>query len=144
MFIWIRTVTMKIEMKKSGFLVVALLCVSMIASGCAAIVAGAGVGAGAYTYAKGELSRTYQAGYDKTLEASTATLKKLKMDVATEMSDGINTTLKAKRADGTPVTVKVVMLAPNVTKVGVRCGMIGLWDQKVSKLIHDHIDQRLQ
>jgi len=37
-------------------------------TGCVAVIIGAGVGAGTYTYIQGELKRSYQAKFDKTLQ----------------------------------------------------------------------------
>jgi hypothetical protein len=116
----------------------------LITVGCAALVTGAVVVAGTYTYKDGQLSRLYQAPFDTTNQACTATLQKLKIAITEEASDGINATIKAKRTDGTPVTVKTEMLDPRITKVSVRSGMVGIWDKNVSELIHATIAQRLQ
>jgi hypothetical protein len=116
----------------------------LITVGCAAVITGAVVGAGAYTYMNGQLSRLYQAPFDTTNQACTATLKKLKIAITEEASDGINTTIKAKRTDGTSVTVITEMVELSITKVSVRSGMVGIWDKNVSELIHASIAQRLQ
>ena len=116
----------------------------LITVGCAAVVTGAVVVAGAYTYKDGQLSQLYQAPFDATNEACTATLQKLKIAITEEASDGINATIKAKRTDGTLVTVKTEMVEPRITKVSVRSGMVGIWDKNVSELIHASIAQRLQ
>ena len=116
----------------------------LITVGCAAVITGAVVGAGAYTYMNGQLSRLYQAPFDTTNQACTATLNKLKIAITEEASDGINTTIKAKRTDGTSVTVITEMVEPSITKVSVRSGMVGIWDKNVSELIHASIAQRLQ
>lgn len=116
----------------------------LIAAGCAAVGAGAVAGAGAYTYINGQVSRLYQAPFDTTNQACTATLKKLKIAITEETSDGINATIKAKRTGGTPVIVKTEMIEPRITKVSVRSGMVGIWDKNVSELIHASIAQRLQ
>lgn len=52
--------------------------------------------------------------------------------------------MKARQTDGTPVTIKTVMRAPGPTEVSVRYGIVGVWDKKVSELIHASIAQRLQ
>jgi hypothetical protein len=127
-----------------NLLLSAILSCYLITVGCAVLVTGAAAGAGAYTYMNGQLSRLYQAPYDTTNQACTATLKKLKIAITEETSDGINATIKAKRADGTPVTIKTEMVEPRITKVSVRSGMVGIWDKNVSELIHASIAQRLQ
>jgi hypothetical protein len=125
-------------------LLVFLLFYCLIAAGCVAVVGGAATGVGVYTYMDGELTRSYQAPFDKTNQVCTETLKSLKITITDETSDGINTTIQSKRTDGTPITVKTVMIEPNVTEVSVRSGVVGIWDKQVSELIHASIAQRLQ
>lgn len=116
----------------------------LITVGCAAVVTVGVAGTGVYTYMNGQMSRSYQASFDATNRACMATLKSLKIAITEETSGGINATIKAKRTDGTPVTVKTVMVEPRITKVSVRSGVVGIWDKKVSELIHASIAQRLQ
>jgi len=92
----------------------------------------------------GQLIRSYQAPFDKTNRACTATLENLKMAITEETSDGIRATIKAKQTDGSPVTVQTVMIDPKITEVSVRSGVVGVWDKKISELIHASIAQRLQ
>jgi hypothetical protein len=66
------------------------------------------------------------------------------MPLEESRADGLQTILKARRADGTPVILKIVVLAPNRTEVSVRCGVIGIWDKKAARLIHGLIAKRLQ
>lgn len=110
-------------------------------SGCAALVAGAG--AGVYTYVAGELKRTYQAPFDKTVTASLEALQSLKMIVVKKESSGITTTITAKKSDETPVTTTVTIVGPDMTEVSVRTGVFGYWDKKVSELVQAHIANRL-
>ncbi len=120
-----------------------LLSSQVFLAGCALLVAGAAVGAGAYTYHTGELTRPYQAQYDPTVNACNSALRSLNFKIVEKLSDGIKTEFKAERADGTPVTVKVVMMGARITEVGVRSGYVGVWDQEVSQLIHSKIAERL-
>ena len=116
----------------------------LAATGCAAVVVGTGAGAGVYSYIEGELRRAYPADAERTLAACLQSLESLKIRVEQKTADGITTTIQAKRANGAPVTVKTTKLAPRVTEVGVRAGVIGLWDKQVSELIHATIAQKLQ
>ena len=116
----------------------------LVTVGCAAVVTGAVAGAGAYTYMNGQLSRLYQAPFDTTNQACTETLQQLKIVITEEASDGINATIKAKRTNGTPITVKTEMVEPRITKVSIRSGVVGIWDKKVSELIHVKIAQKLR
>ena len=126
-------------------LVAILLTTSLLSTGCPVMIAGAGAGAGVYTYMEGDLSRTYQSPFDKALEASLESLRALRMNILEEPAgDAIKSVIKAERSDGTPVTVTLSMVSPNITEIGVRSGVVGYWDQKVSKLVHANIAQRLQ
>ena len=127
-----------------NFLIPLILSCYLIAIGCAAVVVGAGAGAGVYTDINGELKRSYQATFDKTIQACTDTLKRLKIKTTEKTNDGIKTRINARCTDGTPVTIKVVMIGPRINEVSVRSGIIGVWDKKVSELIHATIAQRLQ
>ncbi len=121
-----------------------LLSSYFITSGCAVFLAGAGAGAGVYTYINGELKTSYQATFDETNRACTTVLKSLEMVITEKTSDSIKAKIKAKQTDGTPVTIKTVMITPGTTEVSVRSGIIGVWDKKISELIHASIAQRLQ
>ena len=131
-------------MIKKLLILTLLLSCCVFMAGCGVVVTGAAVGAGVYTYMDGQLQRSYQAPFDKTNQACMATLKGLKIAIIEEGSDGINTTIKAKRTDGTPVTIKTAMIEPTITEVSVRSGVVGIWDKKVSELIHASIAQKLQ
>lgn len=122
-----------------------LLCSCLLTTGCPVLLAGAGAGVGVYTYAEGDLVRTYQAPFDKAFAAAKEALTDLKMTVIREpKGDAIESVIEAQRSDGTPVTVTVSMVSPNITEIGVRSGVVGYFDQKVSKIVHANIAQRLQ
>ncbi len=126
-------------------MIAVLLSASLLSTGCPALIAGAGAGAGVYTYVEGDLTRTYQAPFDKALDASMETLRALRMTVIEKPTgDAIKSVIKAERSDGTPVTITLNMVSLNITEIGVRSGVVGFWDQKVSKLVHANIAQRLQ
>jgi len=125
-------------------LIILLLASYFITLGCAAFIAGSGAGAGVYSYANGELKTSYQATFDETNQVCTSVLRSLEMVITEKTIDGIKATIKAKQTDGTPVTIKTVMITPGTTEVSVRSGIVGIWDKKVSELIHASIAQRLQ
>ena len=126
-----------------GIIAAGLLALVLLTGGCAALVVGAGTGAGVYSYVEGELRRAYPADFSSALAATEQALAHLKIRVESKAADGITTVLKAKRTDGTPVTVKVTRVSPRITEIGVRSGIVGLWDKNVSELIHATIAQRL-
>jgi outer membrane protein OmpA-like peptidoglycan-associated protein len=112
-------------------------------TGCAVALIGVGAGIGALTYVNGEAVKTYAAEYDEAVQVSIGTLKSLKIPVTDKTADELETTIRAKRADGTPVTVEVVRIDRHLTEIGVRTGTVGIWNQAVSRQIHDFIAKRL-
>ena len=120
-----------------------LLACMILLAGCAALVAGTAAGVGVYTYVNGELKRSYPESFEKIYPICIETLESLKISIDEKVSDGISATISAKRADQTPVWVKVFMITPKITEVSVRSGVVGVWDKKVSELIHASIAQRL-
>ena len=63
--------------------------------------------------------------------------------VNSQSTRGEETRIEAQRSDGSPVFVTIVILTQDVTEVGVRSGHIGVWDRKVSELVHATIQQKL-
>ncbi|ACL05954.1 conserved hypothetical protein [Desulfatibacillum aliphaticivorans] len=123
----------------------ALLCAIVLisTSSCAAVVLGAGAGAGAFTYVKGELVRSYPATYAKAVSVTNAVINELKISIDSKVDDGITTTFNGRRAGDKPVTIKVTMLDPKITQIGIRVGYVGVWDRQISETIHSHIQERL-
>jgi len=130
-------------MMNRGIVAASLLALLLLTGGCAALVVGAGTGAGVYSYVEGELRRAYPADFSSALAATEQALAHLKIRIESKTADGVTTLLKAKRSDGTPVTVKVIRVSPRITEIGVRSGVVGLWDKNVSELIHATIAKRL-
>ncbi len=112
-------------------------------SGCAAVVIGIGAGIGTVAYVNGKLTKTYRSDYHATVQAARDTLTHLKIPIRREVSDELETTIKAARPDGTSVSVDIVRLGDNVTRVGVRTGAVGVWNKRVSAQIQDFIGKRM-
>jgi hypothetical protein len=129
-------------MRKGYLWVAAAACLA--AAGCAALVVGAGVGAGAFSYIQGELVRPYAARYADVLNTCSQTLQDLGMPTNDQSSDGVQTVINSQRKDGTPVTVKVRIAALDVTEVSVRTGQVGVWDREFSQQFHGFIAERLR
>jgi outer membrane protein OmpA-like peptidoglycan-associated protein len=91
----------------------------------------------------GSSAKTYPAEYHTTVQASSKTLEVLKIPVTETIADGLKTTLKAQRGDGTPVIVEVVRIGRNSTKVSVRTGAVGFGDKRVSGQINEMIYEQL-
>jgi Protein of unknown function (DUF3568) len=130
-------------MFKRGTILPALL-VTWLMTGCVALIVGAGVGAGTYTYTNGELKRSYQAKFDKTLQVCIDILNGLNQPILDKVTDGEKTTIKSKRKDGTPQTIEVSIINLDWTQVSVRTGVIGYWDKAISQQFHEFIAERLK
>ena len=87
--------------------------------------------------------KTYPADYHTTVQASSDTLEDLKIPVTETIADGLKTTFKARRPDGTPVVVQVVRISRNSTEVSVRTGQVGIGDRRVATQINEFIHARL-
>jgi len=116
----------------------------LLTTGCIAIVVGAGAGAGTFAYVDGQLSRTYNAKYEKTYEVCKNILADMKQPILEEETDGLQTTIRSQRADETPMTVKVRIIDPDWTEVSVRTGYIGVWKKEISEQFHEFVAQRIK
>ena len=130
-------------MSKNLFLLI-VVSSAFLTTGCIALVVGAGAGAGAYAYVDGQLSRTYEAKYEKTYQICKDILKDMKQPVLEEKTDGIQTTIQSKRADETPMTVTVRIIDPDWTEVSVRTGFLGVWKKEISEQFHEFVAERLK
>jgi hypothetical protein len=129
-------------MLKRLFLVTTLAYV-LLTSGCVALVIGAGAGAGTFAYVNGQLSRTYQAPYEKTYTVCKQILTDLKQPILEEETDGTQTTIRSERVDGTPMTVRVRIIDPEWTEVSVRTGRVGVWKRQISEQFHTFVAERV-
>ena len=92
---------------------------------------------------QGKFIKTYESEYHDTVQASSDTLKNLKIPVTEKMSDELKTVIIAQRFDGTPVTIEVVRIDRNLTEVSVRTGAGVVPDKRVSTQIHEFISDNL-
>jgi hypothetical protein len=115
---------------------IGLLLTSIIITGCAAVVIGAGAGAGVYTYVKGELIYAYTAGFNHTQDATLQSLNYLKITVYEKTQENGEMLINAHQNNGSPVTVRIRTTNQDMTEVAVRCGRIGFWDRQTAELIH--------
>jgi hypothetical protein len=113
-------------------------------TGCFAVVAGTGIGAGAFAYKDGELERAYQFPFDRTLQACEAALSDTRLTVSERSSTGITARIEAVRSDGTEVILQIQTIAADITRVSVRTGPFGIWEKTYSERIHASIAQYLQ
>ena len=120
-----------------------VLCIWIFA-GCAAVIVGAGVGAGTYTYIKGDLSRSYPVKFDKALNVCISILDDLNQPIIEKTTDGEKTTIKTEEKDGTPQTINIAIESIEWTQISVRTGVVGYWKRAVSQQFHDFIAERLK
>jgi len=112
--------------------------------GCAAVIIGAGVGAGTYTYLKGDLKRDYNAKFDKTLNVCLSILTDLNQPILEKTTDGEKTTIRSERKNGSPQTISVSISSVDWTEVSVRSGVFGYWNREVSEQFHKFLAERLK
>jgi hypothetical protein len=125
-------------------MVLPALLITWLLTGCVAVIVGAGVGAGTYTYVSGELKRSYQAKFDQTLQVCIDILNDLNQPILEKVTDGEKTTIKSERKDGTPQTIQVSILSMDWTQVSVRTGVVGYWKKDISQQFHEFIAERLK
>jgi hypothetical protein len=125
-------------------IVMPVLLITWLLTGCVALIVGAGVGAGTYTYVNGELTRSYQAKFDQTLQVCIDILNDLNQPILEKVTDGEKTTIKSERKDGTPQTIQVSILSMDWTQVSVRTGVVGYWKKDISQQFHEFIAERLK
>jgi hypothetical protein len=112
--------------------------------GCPAVIIGAGVGAGTYTYLQGDLKRAYNDKFDKTLTVCLSILTDLDQPVLEKTTDGEKTTIRTERKNGSPQTISVSISKVDWTEVSVRTGVFGYWNREVSEQFHEFIAERLK
>jgi uncharacterized membrane protein len=113
-------------------------------TGCVAVIVGAGVGVGTYTYIKGELIRSYQAEFSKVLQVCIDILNDIDQPILDKTTDGEKTTIRTKRKDGTDQTIEVSIINVDTTQVTVRTGVVGYWKKDISRQFHEFIAERLE
>ncbi|MBW1972269.1 MAG: hypothetical protein DRG20_04405 [Deltaproteobacteria bacterium] len=133
-------------MKQIHRIIVILLVISnLIISGCALLVgagAGAALAVGTYKYIEGALVRDYNRPLNQVYSASLSTLKDMEIKIVSEKKDQLGATIKAQRANNSPVTIKIKRIDRNNSSLSIRVGYIG--NKKEAKIIHEEIARRLK
>lgn len=120
-----------------------ITCLLFFTSGCAAVLVGAGAGAGVYTWVKGELGRAYPNTFKETQIAVFDSLAAFSITIDEKTETPSTLSLKASLPDGTPISIKISTKTYNLTEVFVRCGRVGYWDRDTAEQIHVAILKRL-
>lgn len=112
---------------------------TLLFSGCALFLVGAGVavGAGTVAYVDGELKAADNVTMDKGWNASLRAMQDLEFKVAESQKDALAGKIVARRADGTRIVVQVKRQTDQVTEFRIRVGIFG--DEALSHLIYDKI-----
>ena len=129
--------------RTKGFFIICVLSSAIMISGCAGVILVA-AGAGAFSYVKGNVIKTYEAEYYQAVSASDGVLEELKIPVRNKTSDALKTVIDAQRADGTSLVIQIKRYEHKLTRISVRTGVVGLTDREASEQIHFYIDRRLK
>ncbi len=126
---------------KARTLVVAgvLMATSLSVTGCALFLIGAGAaaGAGAVVYVSGELKASDEVSVDRAYAAALRAMDDLQFRVTKKQKDALAAEIVARRADDTPITIRIKRQSEAVTEVRIRVGVWG--DEALSRAIHDKI-----
>ena len=115
----------------------ALLLLNMY--GCAALLVGAGAGAGTAVWLSGKLTQEFHASYERTVEAAKAALKSLDLEIKKEEREENVTQLRSEYTDGKEIWIDIRKVAEDSTKVEVRVGAVS-----PDKAASDKILKRIQ
>ena len=133
----------KIRMKR--LLITIIIAATAFLSGCAPVfLVGAGVGAGAFSYVAGNLSRVYEADYQQSIEAGMNVMEKLSFKRKEEYGNELKTIIEGYLYLDTPVTIEVVYIDDGWTKIGVRTGYYGIDNLEKSEQVHTDIAEELK
>ena len=117
-------------------LLAAILAVTACLTGCVAVVAGA-AGAGTVAYVSGGLDASLSAGYEKAVTASNLAIQQLEFAKISEKKDALTAYFVARTAGDRKVSIKVIKIADQASKVEIRVGVFG--DKALSMTILDRI-----
>jgi len=133
--------TMNTKAMHRAFMVLmaGLLCWGM--QGCAVLVAGGAAAGGTYAYFNGQADQEYNAGIQRTFNASLAACRDMGIPVEKQTLNGDSGKITG-RLDGDRISISQTLKADNVTLVSVRVGLLG--NETVSRKIHTAIENRLR
>ncbi len=109
--------------------------------GCVALLAGAAGGAGTATWLSGKLTQEVNASFEKSLKATRAALKSLKMDIEKDTVKDNVAQVISKYNDGRTTWVDIHRISQSISKIDVRVGMKG--DKEAARKILDKIVRAL-
>lgn len=113
----------------------------LTSSGCVAVVAAGAAGAAAIAWVRGELQTTLPATLDRSFAATTEAIEELQFVKVSERKDALLGVVVARNAADKKIEIKLENMAGNVTKIGIRVGVMG--DQELSLAILDKVRANL-
>lgn len=114
----------------------------VLVAGCTTVHPREPVGSGTYSYVSGRLAWVYPVTLDATWQVTLQALQELNLRVLSKTLDGLGGEIDAMRADQTTVNVQLRPVSDRSTRVSVRIGTFGDYEQ--SKNIHETIRTRLK
>ena len=105
---------------------------------------GAGVGAGAFSYIAGNLSRVYEADYQNSVQASLNVVEQLNFKRKEESTEELKTIIEGYIYHDTPVTIQVVYVDAASTQISVRTGYVGVDNLEISEQVHADIAEEFK
>jgi phage-related tail protein len=124
-------------MKRPLLLALMFCAVSLLLTGCAALLVGAAAGAGGVAYVQGELKVTESVSLAVAQRAAEKALTDLKLGIQKRQADGLSGVLEARTAGDQKITVKTKRIADKSTEIGIRVGVLG--DEAKSRQILNRI-----
>lgn len=110
------------------------------ASGCVAVMAGAGAGA-AVAYVRGDLDATLDANFDKSVRAANRAIEALKYAKISQKEDALVAVIVARNARDKKIELRLAKQTDGVTKIKIRVGTFG--DEELSLTILDKVKASL-
>ncbi len=110
-----------------------------LGSGCAVLLIGGGVaaGAGGVAYVEGELQSSEAVAFDKAWDATLAAMKDMDYGVTDKQKDAASAKITARGAGDKKITINLDKVSVSVTKITIRVGTFG--DETLSRQILDKI-----
>jgi hypothetical protein len=110
--------------------------------GCvAALLVGAGAGAGTVAYLKGELKSTEEASIGQVWQAAKEAIKDLEFVVTSEEKDDLFAKLIAHGTNDMKIEINLESVSAKLTNVRIRAGVFG--DESLSRLALERIKKHL-
>jgi len=118
-----------------------LLCVVALCSGCAALLVGAGVGAGGVMIAKGKVTALLDYSVTDIHAAAIQALTDMGLPVEEDRGDAATAQIRSHYSDGKPIRIRIDTINDTTSRVRIRSGQIGS-ESRAQKLL-DEIQARL-